>query len=814
MKQLCLTLTLFITTALCAQQRLQGVVADSVTRGVLPFATIRIQGEKQGIISGMNGRFSLTVPGTASSVTVSYIGHRARTVAVSSLQDNDTVFLSPAAPELDVVVVRSQSGKVTRIVNAAVRNKEAHNPERYSQYACHVYYKMYADILPSGTPDTAAIRKAEERNAKQNKEKKAAQDADTGFNLISDSTHLLFSETYSERFYKRPQQLQEVVLASRFSGLPKTYFTNVVTDVLPFHVYSDFINLNDKDYSNPVAKGWQQRYNFTLSDEMVVGTDTVFMLTFAPRKGAAFNALNGMVYINSNGYAISHFIANTGDTASGRNIRVEQIYTLKNSQWFPQELNYEFTIQRYPMQGWMLQVVGHSVISSIAFALPAGFRFNKAYPVQLHDSVDLRTKQQWQAYRADPLTSREANTYRIMDSLTRVHHLDKVVNGVSKLTLGKLPIGVFDLDVNRLATYNEYEGTRLGAGLYTNEKISKYFSLGGWGGYGLKDKTWKYGASATLYPRGDKETWLTFGYQDNYRNPGDIIVHPDLDRPGVRNLVLVQVDQFKEYAFTAGVRAGYWELRLNAAKQDLHPLYNNNFIVVGKKISSFASREGSVGLRYAYGEKRAPVFGTYVPLGTKYPVAYLRAGRGTVSSGAYTADYWRVLGAVTYEKHTNRWGNDRFKLEGGMIRTDAGQPLSRSFLLAGNGFKTEGINYYAFGGFLTMRPFDYYADQYASFMYRHDLDRSFWQNKWSKPYPSLAHNLIYGSLSAPNRMTNGGIATYNKGYHESGLILNQLLKINFTIIDLNLHAGAFYHWNNTPDWNRNGTFVVGISAGF
>jgi hypothetical protein len=353
----------------------------------------------------------------------------------------------------------------------------------------------------------------------------------------------------------------------------------------------------------------------------------------------------------------------------------------------------------------------------------------------------------------------------------------------------------------------------LGLGLYTNNRISKFYSAGGWFGYGFKDDKWKYGASASIYPKGDKENWLSFSYQKNYKIPGEVNLHPEISRTALRNWLLQLVDEFEEYAVTANIKPGYWEFRPSFAKQEIGPLHYP-FEDNGKSVTRLNVVEGTIGIRYAYGEGRVPFFEYYLSSGTKYPVVYVSLSRGKVSSGDYRTAYNRFLGGVTFSKHINRWGDDNIRIEGGLLHTSDEKILPRSLLLAGNGFRRSGLNFYAWGGFMTMRPFEYYSDRYLSVLYRHDLDRNFWNLKWSNPYLSLAHNMVYGGLTAANKKANPGLRSYGSGYHESGLVLNRILRYNIHLAEVDLNAGYYYHWNNNRDFRKNGLFVLGLGLRF
>src|SRR6185436_15345201 len=105
--------------------------------------------------------------------------------------------------------------------------------------------------------------------------------------------------------------------------------------------------------------------------------------------------------------------------------------------------------------------------------------------------------------------------------------------------------------------------------------------------------------------------------------------------------LLTTPDRVQEYGATVHTQRGYWEIEVDGRKQKLSGRYPNNFMFGGKNYNEFDVKEASIGLRYAYGEKRAPAFGYYFPVGTKYPIVYLRAGLGEARSGNdYSAKYF------------------------------------------------------------------------------------------------------------------------------------------------------------------------------
>lgn len=799
-----------------AQQNLKGIVLDSLTSQPLPFATVQARSQNKTTIASIDGKFSLIVTGN-DALLFSYGGHRAKSVTPLQLVQNDTVLLAPLNATLDEVVIRLPTEKIARIVNTAIQNKALHNPDKYAAYECRVYYKMIVDVKRYGNYNMDSIRKRQDSLQALRSARRKRQDTAVARNqnfTFATPSHLFLTETYSKRLYKRPAQTQEIILAERISGLSKAYFANVITDVLPFHVYSDYIQLNGIDFVNPLAKGWQGRYRFVLEDELALDGDTLFLLRYAPKRGAKFSALSGLLYISSKGYAVTHFTGtnNAADSVQ-RFVKFEQIYKQIAGRWFPQELNYDFGIRRFPAPYAQLVWNGHAVIDSAQFDAAPSVKFDKAHPVKFSDSVDRRTATDWERFRKDTLSKQETNTYRNMDSIARKTGLEKVVLGGLRLGTGRLPVGKLDVDVRRLLAANPYEGTRLGLGLYTNNKISKYYSVGGWWGYGLKDKVAKYGADLTLYPKGDKETRIRFSFANDYRLTGEVSLHPELTQTTLRTWLLQQVDEVKTYALDANLKAGYWEFRPSFSRVEFGPLHYA-FQAGGKTISSFITHEASLGFRYAYGEKRVPFLDFYLSSATPYPVVYASLSRGQLQADGLNDAYYLALAAVTFSKRINRWGRDAYRLEAGWIRSANNTALPRSLLLAGNGYRRDGLNFYAEGGFVTARPFDFYADRYVAFLYKHDLNKNFWTLKWSKPFLSFAHNFIYGDAETVNKLANPGLRSYNGGYHESGLLLNRLLRFNLGFAEAAVNTGAFYHWQKGSTWKENGVWVVGVSAGF
>ena len=145
---------------------------------------------------------------------------------------------------------------------------------------------------------------------------------------------------------------------------------------------------------------------------------------------------------------------------------------------------------------------------SLFYGLASGFIKFDNVEVKLGDSIHKKTDKYWNSFRPVPVSEIEENTYQLIDSIGEAINLEKTMKIFEALMNGKIPISIFNLDISKIMAYNEYEGYRLCADLMTNDKIAKWFSLGGYLAYGFKDKNTKYGARILLNLRKQNELTL------------------------------------------------------------------------------------------------------------------------------------------------------------------------------------------------------------------------------------------------------------------------------------------------------------------
>lgn len=121
-----------------SQVRVTGVVIDESTNDYLPGVQIVVEGAEIGVISGMDGKYSLLVPGPDAVLVFSFIGYEEQKITVGDQKVID-IRLSPVSVEIDAVSITAQAiGQIgaqqqqinsTTIKNVVASDRLQKNPD-------------------------------------------------------------------------------------------------------------------------------------------------------------------------------------------------------------------------------------------------------------------------------------------------------------------------------------------------------------------------------------------------------------------------------------------------------------------------------------------------------------------------------------------------------------------------------------------------------------------------------------------------------------------------------------------------------------
>ena len=768
-------ISLFILAAainpmdVAAQSTLDGVIIDSKTRKAIPFTTV-IPDDRvtEGCTADLDGKFELKLSQPTKTLRLSCVGYETQRIDVKSLSDPIVIRLKPRGVDLAEVVIMPGENPAHRIVKRAISNRKLNNPEK----ACNFQYKSYSKFIVTLALDTAI----------ENHPEKLA-DLDTNRRSMysfAERQHLFLMESVTERQHMPPSRDHEKVLASRVSGFQAPGFAALATQFQSFTAYDDEIRLGDISYSSPLAAGSTRRYLFLLEDTLYQGNDSVFVLSYRPRKGKEFPALKGQLHIHTNGYALQNITAEPNNPNAALAISIKQHYEMiDNRQWFPVQLDTKFGLNSITMStegGETIYAVGRSYLEDIVIDPPLRKRDFTNIALSYDTDAERDAENVLALHRRDSLSRQEANTYVSIDSLGKKYHFDRRLRWMTKLIGGKFPIGPVDIDLDRFLYYNAYEGLRMGLGAHTNEKVSKYASIGGYGAYGTRDKALKYGADFRIHPWPGTPTRLEVAYENDVTPTARARFLKHIDTYDVlRDYYVNQMDQVEKWEARLRFRAlRHFEWNFFANQQTR--IFAENFeynqaLDEGISVTrpSLFLVETGVEARIAIGEKflSSPV-GQF-SLGAKAPIVRVRLARGWDDLADGELDYWRCDVSSSHRFRLGLAGSMHVRVDLGLTEGDV--PVSMLHYASGSNLKFDAD---VPAGFAVMVADEFLADRIAQFFWQYNWPRPIINHKRYKPQPALMFRALLGEMSR-TPITDIAYDVPDQGYYEAGVAVNRLI---------------------------------------
>lgn len=771
-------------------QNISGRILDAETKEPLAFANfIFNNNQKFYTSSDIDGRFGFSSTQELSTLTVTYIGYETQIVKLQK-DRNITIYLKSSADALDEVVIKPGENPANAIIRKVIANKEKNNPENIPTFKYTSYNKVVYDMKTDGATKTDSL----------NKKMKGK--------LLKDSP-LFMMESVSERKFIAPDISEEVVIGTKVSGFQNPSFASLATDLQPFSFYKDNIKLFDIQYLNPISKGSLKKYRFKIEDTLYQKKDTVYIISFQPQKNKNIEGLKGTLYINTNNYAVQNVIATPFEKGK-IDIKIQQQYTfLDNKYWFPEQLNYALVFTDLKMA-----VDGKSYISEVQLDIPLR---KKEFALEAVRIDKMATKQDtffWDKHRIEKLSNAEKVTYRVVDSIGKENHFDRILTTLEKMTQFKIGIGIFDLDLAKTIVYNKYEGYRLGLGVYTNERLFENLTFGGFFGYGTRDYDWKYGGEAIYTLSKENEFKIGAKYQDNLVEAGNYGLNYSIQNMlNFRNFQAYLMDNVRQSSFNVEARSfRYLKWKVTFTQSETTPTYLYEFHENGQVYTDYNDSNLRIDLRFAFKEKLVTSFNQRISLGTTYPVLSISYSKGIKDVMNSDFNYDKIEARLEQSFFTKNFGNTKYRLEAGFIDN----PLPYGLLFTGEGSYDKEYPYMIPNYFQTMRPYEFLSDRYANLFLSHNFGGLLFKTGKFQPGITLHNNFGWGDLSDKNKNSNQIIEykTKNKVFMETGLQLDNLLKVNYMNVGyLGLGAGVYYRYGEyeLPESKDNLVYKLSLS---
>ncbi len=764
-------------------------IIDSKNEDPLPFATILINGNPHhGVVTNLNGIAEFNLSPSHDYIQVSYVGYK--TKKINKEQITTIIKLQPTDVKLKEVVIFPGENPAHRIIKKTLENKEINNPDHINEYSCNIYNKSTYNYIFDG--------KAKEYESYK------------GLRELSDTSHLVIMESATTRFYKAPDKISEIIKKVRVSGLKKPSIAPLSTDMQPFHFYNPTIDMLEITYLSPISPGSWNRYLFLLEDTLYHNKDTTYIITFEPKKNSNFEGLKGFLHINTNQFAIEKVVASPAEKKL-MELHVQQNYAFNNNYWFPKELKSELRWEDVYNIGLGMVVKSESYITDFRTNIP---KDSVKYSEEVLQFDKLATRDAdlaMKKYRYIDLNEKEINTYLTIDSIGEAVNLDYWLKFSEKITAYKLPISKFYIPLKKLMTYNEFEGYRFGLGLYTDDPLISWFELGGWAAYGFKDKEWKYGGDFKLYFDKDKENILSGLYQYEAVFPGN----EDFAREEtyIEGYFLQQADYTTQLKASFKTRIRYLELQFDFVNDKRSPQYNYSFQLNNNWVNNYEVTEIGAQIRFSFKEKYIWQLKQKIRVETNWPV--LRVGYKKGIKGLYGGeiDYEKLWTQLDYSHTFPRIGKSTIRVEAGKIWGE----VPYSFLFSGAGGWSSSVPFIVNNRFNTMAPNQFTNNEIMNAYFSHDFGtRLFSTSEW-KPKIMITQAFGIGNLKDKHLHQYIELTDMNKGYYESGLVINDIIRVNMVnFVYLGLGGGAFYNYGyySSSDWIENFKLKVSLKASF
>ena len=785
-----LVFVLIFKTSIGQSLSLSGTIIDGHTKEPVSYASVYFAKSGVGKTSDSAGNFSFFFNNfNRDTLVVSYIGFELYKIPISTLQNNKALTIQLERGGLkNEVIIKAKFDKGLYLWKKIMSKKKQYNRYDLGNFSYEAYNKLEVDI----------------KNFNADKAKKNFLLKPFSFvfdNIDSTSEAVPFLPAYlleslSDYAYQNsPKKFYENIKASNTKGFKNESISRLLGVMNQnISIYSNFVNVMDKDFISPFNDNGDAYYKFTVPDTQLVSGKKIFHFVFRPKRPGQ-NTFEGDAWVTEKTFQIQKISLYLGKDANINyidRISVFQEYIpINDSVIF---LNRDKFFADFRVLGKnSLTLIGRKstsykniVINSDS--LTAAFKEQHIEEfVKAEKGGNQQTDSTWNDLRHDTLSKNEKAIYTTIDKLMEMPKYQKLQRNLKFLVGGYRDIGKFEIGpwFNWISG-NQWEGTRFRFDLGTNKKLMKNIYLHGYLAYGTRDKTFKGQAEAYwIVNREPKRIRLHLSYQNDVDNgisqvgevSQDNVFSLAIRKPNTtRKFINVKDLRFEVFNDLGKGFSTEWFIShrqytplLNLPAKALFPVSS------GTPLTNF---ELAVKLRFAYLERFIVTDYNRYSLGTKYPVAELMFAKGI--AGVFNSAYNYTKYSLTIKDYMkiSPYGTLNYKMYAGKI--NGAMPFTNLENHPGND-----IFYYNRNAYSLMNRFEYLSDKYAGVNVEHNIGSGLfrfipitrklkWRQFWNV-------KTLWGSLSNDNNAINNKTGTFKtlngKNYIEVGTGIDNILKV-------------------------------------
>lgn len=758
----------FSAQAVSQSLSLTGRIIDDHTKEPVMYASVYFARSGVGKTSDSSGNFSFYFNNfTKDTLVVSYAGYKLYKVPISSLNNEKPLNIQLERGGLNnEVVVKLKFNRGLYLWKKIMSKKKQYNRYDLSNFSYEAYNKLEIDI----------------KNFNADKARKNFLLKNFSFIFDSmDSTSeavpflpIYLTETLSDYAYQdKPKKFNETIKASKIVGAENLGINiESVSKVLGVmnqnvSIYSNFINVMDKDFISPFNDNGDAFYTFSVPDTQIVNQKKLYHFVFRPKRPGQ-NTFEGDAWVTEKTFQIRKISLYLGKDANINyidRISVFQEYIpINDSVIF---LNRDKFFADFRVLGKKsLTFIGRKTTSYKDIVINSD-SLTEAFKgqhieevVTTQKGVTEKSDSTWNTLRHDTLSKNEKGIYTTIDKLTSMPKFQRFEQNVKFLVGGYRNVGKFEIGpwFNWISA-NQWEGTRFRFDLGNNKKLMKDVYVHGYLAYGTRDKKFK-GLAEAYWLINRKPNWLRL--HATYSNDVDngISQLGEVSQDNIFSLAIRKPNTTRKYISTKDIRFEVFKewgkgfsTELFIAHRQHDPLQNLPYksyfpVSSGTPLTNF---EVALKLRFAYLERFIETDYFRTSLGTKYPIVELTVAKGIkgVYNSAY--NYTKYSLAVKDFMKISPYGSLRYKVYGGIINGTL--PFTNLENHPGND-----LYYYSLSSFNLMNRFEYLSDKFAGVNLEHNLGSGLFRFipltrklKWRQFWNVKS---LWGSLSTGNDAIN------------------------------------------------------------
>ena len=492
--------------------RIKGLVTDSVSGEPLPYVSIIVKGTTTGAATDLDGRFSLTVPSSASGkmLEVSYLGYSTKQVPLKSGQSL-SIQLAPTGIALNEVVVKPGRERYRRRDNPAVafvknviERRDANDPRNHDYYSYDRYQKMLF--------------------AMNDYKPKKHEDGKTGkFDFLEDfidtldvgTTILPLSEKehFETVYYRRdPHSEKRLVKGDKSAGVDEVFSRDGIQQFLneafrEVDIFRNNIPLFLQRFVSPLSSLGPTFYKYYLMDTLEIDGQKCMDLGFVPFNSESFG-FTGHLYVTLDStYFVRRVLLNVP-----KDINLNFVSHMTIDQTFRREpdgtrlitkddirVNFKLSEKSKGMFAQRLIVYSNHSFEPDTAQLAI---FEQPAPSITLKEAYTQTDKFWEENRPQEGRRRNPNTVdKLMAKLRSIPIFYVTEKIVTILVSGYVPATKDEANnkfefgpMNTTISGNAIEGARFRVGGTTTPQFHKRLTLDGFAAYGVRDKKMKYDA--------------------------------------------------------------------------------------------------------------------------------------------------------------------------------------------------------------------------------------------------------------------------------------------------------------------------------